>query len=229
MIDVVWGINLALVSVVFAVLSEGWVPRRIALASFSLFAGLRLSIYLARRIIGEEEDARYQAIRKAWAGKNIPFRFLAFYLTQAVLASLLAIPVLLMAANTAETFQPLEIAAALIFLLGFVLEAVADAQLAAFKRLASRQAVCDSGLWRYSRHPNYFGEWLMWLAWFVAALSVPFGWLTLYAPLIMLHFLLRVTGVKWTEAQCLKSKGEAYRAYQARTSMFIPFIPRKAS
>ena len=106
-------------------------------------------------------------------------------------------------------------------------ETLADRQLAAFKDdPANRGKVCDSGLWRYSRHPNYFFEWLVWVSFFLFALPSPWGWTTIFAPALMLFFLLRVTGIPYTEQQSLRSKGDAYRAYQRVTSPFIPWFPK---
>ena len=87
--------------------------------------------------------------------------------------------------------------------------------------------MCDRGLWRYSRHPNYFFEWLIWIAYAVFALASTHGWIALAMPVLMLHFLINVTGLKATEEQALRSKGERYRLYQARTSGFIPWLPKR--
>jgi steroid 5-alpha reductase family enzyme len=122
----------------------------------------------------------------------------------------------------------LEAAGVAIWLVGLIGESIADGQLAAFKADASNHGrVCDVGLWRYSRHPNYFFEWTIWIGYAVFALASPWGWLALAMPALMLHFLINVTGVKATEEQALRSKGERYREYQQRTSMFIP-LPRKS-
>jgi steroid 5-alpha reductase family enzyme len=124
--------------------------------------------------------------------------------------------------------RELEIAAAGLFMLALIGESVADAQLAAFKRdPGNRGAVCDRGLWRYSRHPNYFFEWLIWIAYAMFAFASPYGALALAMPAVMLHFLVNVTGLRATEEQALRSKGERYRLYQARTSAFVPWFPRK--
>jgi steroid 5-alpha reductase family enzyme len=107
-------------------------------------------------------------------------------------------------------------------------EALADAQLAAFKRdAANRGRVCEAGLWRYSRHPNYFFEWLIWVAYFVFAVGSPWGWVALIGPASILYLLLRVTGIPMTEEQSLRSRGDAYRRYQRTTSAFIPWLPKK--
>ena len=109
-------------------------------------------------------------------------------------------------------------------------EAVADRQLARFKaRPSSRGRTCREGLWRYSRHPNYFFEWLVWVAYALFALASPYGALALICPVVMLYLLFRVTGIPATEAQALRSKGDDYRRYQATTSVFVPWFPRSAS
>ncbi len=115
----------------------------------------------------------------------------------------------------------------ILFIVAFLGEIVADAQLAAFKRNpACAGKVCNAGLWRYSRHPNYFFEWLIWVAFFLYALGSPHGWAGFISPLLMLIFLTKVTGIPPAEAQSLKSRGDAYREYQRRTSAFVPWLPR---
>jgi steroid 5-alpha reductase family enzyme len=104
---------------------------------------------------------------------------------------------------------------------------VADSQLQSFKsNPANRSATCRVGLWRYSRHPNYFFEWLIWVAFAVFAMGSPYGYVAAFAPLLMLFFLFRVTGIPATEAQALRSKGDDYRQYQRTTSAFVPWFPR---
>ena len=130
--------------------------------------------------------------------------------------------------NPAPALRPLECAGAVLWLVAISGEALADAQLAAFKRNpAHRGQVCDRGLWRVSRHPNYFFEWLIWVAFFVLALASPWGWIAVICPASILYLLLRVTGIPMTEEQSLRSKGDAYRRYQQTTSAFFPWFPRK--
>ena len=116
----------------------------------------------------------------------------------------------------------------MIWLLSLTGEALSDAQLAAFKRAkANHGRVCDVGLWRYSRHPNYFFEWMIWIAYFVFALASAWGWVAAIGPLSILYLLLRVTGIPLTEEQSLRSKGDAYRHYQKTTNAFVPWLPKK--
>jgi steroid 5-alpha reductase family enzyme len=129
--------------------------------------------------------------------------------------------------NPRPRFDALELAGAALWLVALAGEALADRQLAAFKRQAeNRGRVCAVGLWRYSRHPNYFFEWLVWVAFLVVALASPWGWVAAIGPASILYLLLRVTGIPLTEEQALRSKGDAYRDYQRTTSAFIPWWPR---
>lgn len=225
-IDVVWGLNLAVAAAIYAALGSGWAPRRYAIAAMVGLTGLRLSYYLGRRVLSHPEEGRYVALRQEW-GANIELKFLGFFVFQAVLVSLLSAPYLLASLNATEGFQAFEITAMALFALGFAGESLADAQLKAFKEnAANRGKTCRDGLWNYSRHPNYFFEWVMWLSYFVYACASPWGWATVYAPALMLHFLLNVTGVKITEEQCLRSRGEDYAKYQREVSMFVP-LPRR--
>jgi steroid 5-alpha reductase family enzyme len=124
----------------------------------------------------------------------------------------------------------LEWAGAALWLFALLGESAADLQLARFKADPStRGRVCDVGLWRLSRHPNYFFEWLVWCAYFLFALPSPWGWTTVSCPLLMLYFLFRVTGIPATEEQALRSRGEAYRRYQRTTSAFVPWVRRSAA
>lgn len=229
-IDVVWGANQALAAAVFAIMTDGWGPRRFAIAAMVGLTGLRLSWYLGRRVLSHPEEGRYVALRQEWGAKgNIDRIFLLFFLAQGALVLALAEPFYLVAQNQAAGFAGIEIAAMALFFAGFLGESLADSQLKAFKADPANQGrTCRRGLWRFSRHPNYFFEWTMWLSYAVLALAVPYGWLTLYAPALMLHFLLNVTGVKYTEEQCLRTRGEDYARYQRETSAFVPWFPKKA-
>jgi steroid 5-alpha reductase family enzyme len=233
-IDLVWGLNLAVTAVVYALLGPGWLPRRIAIAAMVTLTGLRLSYYLGRRVLSHPEESRYVALRQEWAPApdagwwmSIEVKFLAFFLFQSLLVGLLSMPYLLACLNATAGFHPLEFLAIGLFVIGFIGESLADAQLKAFKaRPETKAKTCRDGLWQFSRHPNYFFEWVMWLSYFVYACASPYGWLTFYAPALMLHFLLNVTGVKATEEQCLRSRGVDYAKYQRETSMFIPWFPK---
>jgi len=228
-VDIGWSANFAVLGVLYALLAPGDPLRRMLIAGMFAVHGLRLAAHLAGRIIGEPEEGRYVELRRKWGESgNLNLKFLAFFQLQAVLNALLSLPLLLACFNRQPQLHGLEIAALVVFVIGLAGESLADAQLAAFKRNpANKGAVCDLGLWRFSRHPNYFFEWLIWIAYALFAMPAPFGWIAIAMPLLMLHFLLNVTGVKATEEQALRSKGERYRIYQARTSGFVPWFPRR--
>ncbi len=228
-VDVAWSYAFALVAVFYALLGSGWWPRRLALATMAVLWSVRLGSHLLKRVAGHHpvEDGRYLQLRQDWAGNFGPKMF-GFFQLQAASVVLLGLPFLLPALNRTAQFHPLEIAGTLLWLIAICGEALADAQLAAFKRdPAHRGRVCAVGLWRYSRHPNYFFEWLIWVAYFVFALASPWGGLAVLSPAIILFLLLRVTGIPLTEQQSLRSKGDAYREYQASTSAFVPWFPKR--
>ena len=228
-VDIGWSVNFALIGVLYAALAPGDLSRRLVIAAMFSAHGLRLGWHLSKRIIGEPEEGRYQQLRADWGKSgNLNLKFLGFFEFQAVLNAFLTLPLLIVSFNRTPQFQPLEIAGIALFIIAIIGESVADAQLAAFKRNpANKGGVCDVGLWHYSRHPNYFFEWVIWIAYAIVALASPHGWIALAMPVLMLHFLINVTGLKATESQALRTKGERYRLYQARTSGFIPWIPRR--
>jgi steroid 5-alpha reductase family enzyme len=215
-----------LLAVTYAAMGSGYVGRRWFAAAMAAIWGVRLGTHLLFRILGQPEEGRYQELRRQWK-QNLALKFLVFFEFQALLDVLLSLPFLLAALNLRPSFSPLEYAGAALWLLALVGEAVADAQLAVFKRdPAARGKVCERGLWNYSRHPNYFFEWLVWVAWAVFALASPYGWIALVCPLLMFYFLFKVTGIPATESQSLRSKGEAYRRYQQTTSAFVPWLKK---
>ena len=146
---------------------------------------------------------------------------------QALIAALLSLPFLAAAYNRHDGLEALEWIGLGVWLAGLVCEVQADRQLDRFRRDPSnRGAVIETGLWRYSRHPNYFGQWLTWCGYALVGLAAPWGWVGLLSPALMLCLILFVTGVPPLERQMLASRGEAYRRYQRRTSMFVPLPPR---
>ena len=224
LLDVAWSYGVAVLAPLYAWQGPGDPVRKWAAAALGVAWSLRLGTYLLRRVLRHHpaEDARYQTLRARWPG---PGMFLAFFELQAVLAVVFSLPFLLMAHHAVPGLQAIEVIGLGTALLALGGEALADAQMKAFQAVsANRGKVCEVGLWRYSRHPNYFFEWLVWVGFFLAALGSPWGWTTVVCPLLMGHFLLNVTGIKLSEAHSLQSRGEAYREYQRRTSAFVPWF-----
>lgn len=230
LVDVAWAFGFAPLAAGYGYFASGAVPRRLLVTTMAVLWSLRLGGYLARRVLGhlETEDGRYQQLRRDW-GARFPTKMFFFFQLQALVLVALSTPFLLAACNPAPRLDPLELTAVVLWLVALGGETVADAQLAAFKRAPeNRGRVCDTGLWRWSRHPNYFFEWLVWVAFALLALPAPAGWIALGCPAAMLFLLLKVTGLRYTEEHLLRSKGEAYREYQRRTSPFLPWPPRPA-
>lgn len=230
-VDVAWSYAFGLLALGYAGGLDGWIYRRIYLAFLVGVWSLRLGTHLLRRVVSRhpQEDERYGKLREEWAA-NFNRKMAGFFQLQALSVVILGLPFLLSAADPAPHLHPLEIAGGALWVVAILGEAVADAQLAAFKRThTGSSAVCDAGLWRYSRHPNYFFEWLIWVAYALLAFSSPGGCLGLLSPVCILWLLLRVTGIPMTEEQSLRSKGDAYRAYQKTTSAFVPWFRRKSS
>jgi len=177
--------------------------------------------------IGRGEDARYQELRQRWEARgNVQTRFFVFFQAQAFLAAVVSLPILLAASNEGR-LGVLAFAGAALWLVAAPLEAVADRQLARFKQDSTQKgATLRSGPWRYSRHPNYFFQWLTWVGYALVALEAPQGWLGLLAPALMLYLILCVTGVPPAEESSLRSRGDDYRTYQRETSVFVPWFPR---
>lgn len=229
-VDVAWAYAFAPLAAFYAWAAPGWLPRRLAVAALAGAWSLRLGTHLLRRVAAHHpvEDGRYVQLRRDWAGNFGP-KMAGFFQLQAASIVLLGIVFLPSMLNPTAHFHRLELLAAGLWLVAIAGEGLADAQLAAFKRdPANRGRVCAAGLWRFSRHPNYFFEWLAWVAYFVGALASPHGWVALIGPASILYLLLRVTGIPLTEEQAVRSKGEAYRRYQQTTSAFVPWFPRSS-
>ena len=237
-VDVAWGFGFAIVALVDAALaySHGWgnLSRSALILIMVALWSLRLGLFLAFRFkrMWPEEDGRYKKYRQDWGNRASLGLFLAFEM-QAVLLASLTLPFALALTNANQQISGFEIAGFVIWLVAFVCETISDQQLEGFKsrRLEADQAkqispVCQVGFWNYSRHPNYFFEWLVWLAFFCFSLGSPGGIYTIYCPLLMLFFLTKVTGVKATEEQAVRSKGQAYIDYQRTTSAFVPWFKR---
>jgi steroid 5-alpha reductase family enzyme len=227
-VDVGWAAGLGLLAAYYAYAGLGYATRRYAIAAMAGVWSFRLAAYLLfARVIGHPEEGRYVQLRAEWK-TYLPLRFLLFFEFQALLDLLLSLPFLLVCLDTRVPLGLFEKFGAALWLVGIVGEGLADAQLDAFKKNpANKGKTCRAGLWSYSRHPNYFFEWVIWVGYAVFALGSPWGWLGLLSPALILYFLLRLTGIPATEAQALRSRGEEYRAYQRSTSAFVPWFPKK--
>jgi len=204
-------------------------PSLLFFALVSLWS-LRLALFLALRIRRHHpnEDTRYQKLRSGY-GPAYRMRFLLFYFLQGLSVSVLAAPFILVSFAQYQQISWLMMAGVVLFFLSLYGEFAADRQMSRFKAQPKNKGlVCDVGLWKYSRHPNYFFESCIWWSFYIFILGSSLSyWWAIYAPLIILYLLLKVTGVPPAEEQSLQSRGEAYREYQRRTSVFIPWFRSK--
>jgi steroid 5-alpha reductase family enzyme len=201
----------------------------VLIAVLAGFENARVAWVVVRRL-GGKEDGRYAELRRRWRERGREqTTFAIFYQAQALLAAVLSLPFLFTVFNRHDGLEPLEWAGAALWLLAVAFEVTADAQLRRHKADPSRRGTTmRSGLWRYSRHPNYFFQTLTWVAYALIATAAPWGWLGWIAPALILYLVLFVTGIPPSEEQALRSRGEDYRRYQRETSAFVPWLPRRA-
>lgn len=241
-VDVAWSFGLGLLALLYFAVTRwdelvsgqsfliiGNRPEHGAvLAVMVLLWSTRLTLHLFQRNVlsGGPEDARYADLRVKWKD-GLLFKFFLFFNAQGLMNVFLSLGFLIAMLAPKAPMSVFEWAGLSIWLIAIFGETISDQQLKKFKSdSANAGKVCDAGLWRYSRHPNYFFEWLVWVALFIFALGSPWGILGFGAPLLMLYLLLRVTGIPATEALSVQKKGEAYRTYQRTTSAFIPWFPK---
>jgi len=227
LVDVVWSAAVGILGAEYALLGDSPGVARVLLAALALTWAFRLAGYLAVRMRGAPEDSRYAAARKSW-GRKADLYMLGFFVFQAVIAAILSIPFLVVAYMPQAPSWWVVLLTLAVWFVAVVGEGTADAQLKAFKaRPENKGKVCNQGLWRYSRHPNYFFESLHWVAYVVLAIGAPYWWATLGSPIIMAWLLLKVSGIPTIEGKDAADKREGHDEYVRTTSAFIPWPPRK--
>jgi steroid 5-alpha reductase family enzyme len=224
-VDVAWALLIACCALLYAALADGSAAHRVLAAALASLWGFRLGIYLlVSRVLGKEEDGRYRALREKW-GERANRRFFWFFQLQAAGVVLFSLPFALIALDGGEV-GVLEWKGVLVWLLGNAGVIAADLQLARWRGgPANRGRTMRSGLWAWSRHPNYFFELVTWCGVALVATAAPWGWRAWIVPAALLFLLFRVTGIPATEAQALRTR-EDYADYQRTTSVFVP-LPRK--
>jgi len=227
MVDIGWTAGLMIMALACQAASPAWWPRSALAAAMVLIWGSRLLLHLGPRVIGRPEDPRYVRMR-ARRGKQADTFFLGLFLGEGLLAVLLALPLFIVRLNGRPQLSAWEWAGLGLWLIALCGESIADAQLRRFKaNTENRGRTCRDGLWKYSRHPNYFFEWWIWVALAIFALDSRWGWTAAICPALMLYFLLRVSGIPLAEEQAIQSRGDEYREYQRTTSAFVPWFPVK--
>jgi steroid 5-alpha reductase family enzyme len=227
-VDSLWGLGFVLIVWITFSLSEGFAGRKTLIAVLVTLWGMRLCLYLSKRNWGAAEDARYGEWRKKSGDRFWFVSLFKVFLLQAIFMWIIALTLQFgQLSTTPDHFVWLDALGVFIWVVGFLFEAVGDWQLARFKAdPANKGRVMDQGLWAYTRHPNYFGEFLIWWGFFLITLSTPNSWWTIISPLIVAAVLLKMTGIPLTENTIAKTR-PGYDDYIRRTSSFVPWFPRK--
>lgn len=222
-VDVAWSACLGLGAILSAATGSGAIAPRVLLAVLGGAWSLRLALHLWRRV-RVDEDGRYQALRERWRGHQ--GKIYGLFAFQAVLVVFFAVPFTAVAANPVSHASPFLIIGVVIWAVSLAGETLADQQLALFREEPRHKGrTCRSGLWRYSRHPNYFFEWCHWFTYVALAAGSPIQPVSWLGPLVMYIFLRWISGIPFTEMRALRTRGDDYREYQRSTSMFFPWFP----
>jgi steroid 5-alpha reductase family enzyme len=226
-VDVFWGAGFAILAIFYALTTDGLFARQVLLVSLVVVWGTRLALHIFRRSLGKPEDPRYAAWRAATGESYWWKSYFKVFLLQGLLMWLIAMPLLVaLASPVPSRLTLLDALGVVVWATGFAFESIGDAQLRRFKAdPMNRGRVLQNGLWRYTRHPNYFGDAVVWWGYFLIALAVPGGAWTVFSPVLMTFLLMRVSGVTLLE-KGLKETKPGYAEYVTRTSAFFPRRPR---
>lgn len=228
-VDIIWGFGFVLVNwVAFFLTPEGLAERKWILNILVTIWGLRLTIHIFLRNKGKPEDFRYAKWRDQYGEKWWWFSYFQTFMLQGGLMLLISAPLI----HTQATATPtqigiLEIFGIIVWSIGFFFESVGDYQLKQFKENpANKDKLLTSGVWKYTRHPNYFGDSAQWWGFYLIAAGSTLGYLTIFSPIIMTFFLIKVSGVAMLE-KSMENKKPGYKEYMKTTSAFIPWFPKK--
>jgi steroid 5-alpha reductase family enzyme len=225
-VDIAWGLGFILVALKTFFLQPGFEARHVLITGLVVVWGLRLATHVFVRNRGRGEDFRYAKWRRDWGRWVVPRSFFQIFMVQGVIMLIIATPIVLVNRSGEKGFTALDGLGAFLWLTGFLFEAVGDQQLKRFKRRQdSKGKIMSSGLWRYTRHPNYFGEAALWWGIFLIALSVRRGCVAIISPLTISFLLLKVSGVTMLERKY--AGNEEFAVYARRTSVFFPWFPKK--
>ncbi len=223
--DVAWGLGFILVAVVSLFSGNVYSPRSFIVSGLVLAWGLRLALHIHSRNRGRGEDPRYRKWREEWGKWFVLRSFLQVFMLQGLLLLLVAIPVIFVNQAQAAPLGRLDLLGLAIWLYGFGFEAIGDWQLLMFIRNPDNKGkLMTSGLWRYTRHPNYFGEVTLWWGIWLMTLGLPGGWLTVIGPLTITFLILKVSGIPMLEKNY--EKRADFQEYKRRTSAFFPLPPK---
>jgi len=225
-VDIAWGIGFILLAILTFFLETAFVTRHVLVTALIFIWGTRLATHIALRNKGRGEDFRYAQWRKDWGKWFLIRSFFQIYMLQGFFLLIIAYPVMLINHSKEAGIVFLDILGLIIWMKGLFFEAGGDYQLAKFKTKSENKGkIMTQGLWRYTRHPNYFGETAMWWGIFLIALSVKSGWTAIVSPLLITFLLLKVSGITMLEKKYVGNKD--FEKYAKRTSAFFPWFPKK--
>jgi steroid 5-alpha reductase family enzyme len=225
-VDIFWAFNFLIIALITYLMATGDPVRKLMVCGLAALWSIRLGIYLLIRVGShlKEEEGRYKQLRLEWNDT----KFFFFFQMQAFSNVMLSLPFFLIALNPDPKISIIEYIGAALWLISIIGEGVSDYQLKKFKDdPLNKGKVCQYGLWNYSRHPNYFFQFMIWVSVFIFALPSPYGWISFICPLSIGYLIFKVTGIPMTEEQAIRSKGEAYKEYQRTTSAFVPWFKKK--
>lgn len=226
-VDLGWCIGFVLCAWAYLILGYGDPLKKWLITLMATTWAARLGWFIYQRLVSDDEDPRYREIRHNWGGDPTNVLFLLMFLLQGVLIVVISLPFLLVSAGSLPGWSNWETVGCILWFFGVLGEALADHQLSTFRSNPENNGkVCQSGLWRFSRHPNYFFETMVWVGFFLFAFPANWGFLSVVSPLLVAALLLKISGIPLTEAQALRTKGDAYREYQRTTNSFFPWFPK---
>ena len=225
-VDVAWGSGFPLIVLFNLILADQMTTRQLIVTALVVVWGARLAIHLYARNWGKPEDFRYRQMRERWGQKAASRSFWFVFMLQGFLMLLVGYPLIMVHAVRGPALTVLDYVGVAVWAAAFLCEIVADAQLRRFVRFEKKSPddVMTKGLWRFSRHPNYFGEVVLWWGFFLLLLSIPHGWMAVGGPLVLTFLLLKVSDVPLLEKRY--ADNPAYQEYSRKTSMFIPWFPK---
>jgi steroid 5-alpha reductase family enzyme len=224
--DVAWGIGFIVAASAALVVKGTGTPRAWVVYMLVMVWGVRLAVHIGTRLIKHAEDQRYRNWREAWGARWRILSFVRVFMLQGGLLYVISLPIICIILADQSAWTWLDGLGVIVWVVGFLFEVVGDYQLKSFVQSeANRGKIMQQGLWKYTRHPNYFGEVTLWWGIYLIAISTPGGWLTIIGPVTISFLILKVSGIPLLEKEFMKNP--EFQEYARRTSAFFPLPPRK--
>ncbi len=223
--DIAWGLGFVTI-VIFLFITQAPTLLSVFVYILTLIWGLRLTIHIGLRSKGKPEDFRYKKWREEWGKYFVLRSYLQVYLLQGFFMWIISLPIILVSMAKNQPISPFILVGSIVWLIGFVFESIGDYQLMLFiKQRQNKSDIMQTGLWKYTRHPNYFGEVLVWWGIFIMVLPLEYGLWAIISPITISFLLLYVSGIPMLEAKY--NHNQAFQEYKKRTSAFFPMLPKK--